>query len=63
MGFEGIMKKDLMKLHPFKSTDSNMRKEIFNYLILESQDVSLIEEGEGKGRKAHRLVATKFLED
>ena len=62
MGPEGIMKKDLMKLHPFKSTDSNMRKEIFNYLILESQDIFLIEEGEGKGRKAHRLVAAKFVE-
>lgn len=62
-GIAGVLNKDLMLISPFKSTNSQGRREILNYLTMESCQVRMKLEGEGRGRKSHRYFASKYVED
>ncbi len=62
-GTTGVQKSELNKLHPFKSCSSQQRREIYDYLIFESQEVVQVEvPTEGKGRNPSYLYASKFVE-
>ena len=63
-GVAGVQKKDLNKMHPFKSCDSRARQEIFNYLLNESQEIVQVElKNNGRGRNPLYLYASKFVEE
>jgi hypothetical protein len=60
---KGVLNKDLMMRSPFKSVNSKDRSEMIHYLINESCQVRMKPEGEGRGRKAYRYFASKYVED
>jgi len=61
-GSEGVLKRDLNKLHPFKSCDGKTRNEIYQYLLIDAQKIIQVEDDNGgRGRKPHRIYASKFI--
>ncbi len=62
-GSEGVLKRDLNKMHPFKSCDGKIRNEIYHYLLVDTQLIIQYEDDTGsRGRKPHRIIASKFVE-
>jgi len=63
-GSDGVLKTELNKMAPFKSCDSKGRMEIYNYLMIESQEVvQVVVPTEGKGRNPMKLYASKYVEE
>lgn len=62
-GEAGVLKRDLNKMHPFKSCDGKTRNEIYQYLMVDAQKIIQYEDDTGgRGRKPHRIIASKFVE-
>jgi hypothetical protein len=60
-GEDGVARSELMKQKPFSSSDNKGRTDILDYLTKQVEEVYILEEGEGKGRKKHRYIAKKYL--